>query len=186
MILFLLLFVFWQRVGFCLHLDKERVYYGEHVLINLVSIIIINDILSKCTWSFLLCHQVTHQASTSSAHKCSKIRLCSLDTYNNGKGNPEMRSSYSWLLKTRTEFISGVNCISWHGFCFHQCMWLFQDWMQWPLGLGASNSSKTILHTVYGKVFDSFKMHEIIFILFLTDWSERPRENFRRSVYGDS
>lgn len=132
MILFLLLFVFWQRVGFCLHLDKERVYYGEHVLINLVSIIIINDILSKCTWSFLLCHRVTHQASTSSAHKCSKIRLCSLDTCNNGKGNPEMRSSYSWLLKTRTEFISGVNCISWHGFCLHQCMWLFQDWMQWP------------------------------------------------------
>ncbi|XP_073234289.1 phosphatidylinositol-3-phosphatase SAC1-like isoform X1 [Porites lutea] len=25
-----------HRVGFCLHLDKERVYYGEHVLINLI------------------------------------------------------------------------------------------------------------------------------------------------------
>ena len=36
-ILFSFGFCIFQRVGFCLHLDKERVYYGEHVLINLVS-----------------------------------------------------------------------------------------------------------------------------------------------------
>ena len=30
-------YLFWQKLGFSLHLDKERVYYGEHVLINLVS-----------------------------------------------------------------------------------------------------------------------------------------------------
>ena len=36
---------FWQRGGFALHLDKERVYYGEHVLINLVSIKLILEFL---------------------------------------------------------------------------------------------------------------------------------------------
>lgn len=64
--------LFWQRVGFSLHLDKERVYYGEHVLINLVSInYIAFDYWNNRLWKYM-------QGLQQTMLKCQEIHVTSL------------------------------------------------------------------------------------------------------------